>query len=131
MACYETSTTAGTAEIIRANLRRSAMYGGEIKGVGPRYCPSIEDKIVRFPAKEGHRLFLEPEGRFTGEWYINGLSTSMPLDVQLDIIRSVPGLENAEVARPAYAVEYDYAPPTQLRATLESKVVSGLFCAGR
>ena len=131
MACYETSTTAGTAEIIRVNLRRSAMYGGEIKGVGPRYCPSIEDKIVRFPAKEGHRLFLEPEGRFTGEWYINGLSTSMPLDVQLDIIRSVPGLENAEVARPAYAVEYDYAPPTQLRATLESKVVSGLFCAGQ
>lgn len=131
MACYETSTTARTAEIIKANLRRSAMYGGEIKGVGPRYCPSIEDKIVRFPAKEGHRLFLEPEGRLTDEWYINGLSTSMPLDVQLEIIRSVPGLEKAEVARPAYAVEYDYAPPTQLRATLESKIVSGLFCAGQ
>ncbi len=131
MACYETATTSKTAEIIKANLRRSAMYGGEIKGVGPRYCPSIEDKIVRFPAKEGHRLFLEPEGRLTDEWYINGLSTSMPLDVQLEIIRSVPGLEKAEVSRPAYAVEYDYAPPTQLRATLESKIVSGLFCAGQ
>ena len=131
LACYETYTNSKTAEIIKANLCRSAMYGGEIKGVGPRYCPSIEDKIVRFPSKEGHRLFLEPEGRFTDEWYINGLSTSMPLDVQLEIIRSVPGLEHAEVARPAYAVEYDYAPPTQLNATLESKIISGLFCAGQ
>lgn len=131
LACYETYTNSKTAEIIKANLHRSAMYGGEIKGVGPRYCPSIEDKIVRFPSKEGHRLFLEPEGRFTDEWYINGLSTSMPLDVQLEIIKSVPGLEHAEVARPAYAVEYDYAPPTQLNATLESKIISGLFCAGQ
>lgn len=131
LACYETYTNSETAEIIKANLHRSAMYGGEIKGVGPRYCPSIEDKIVRFPSKEGHRLFLEPEGRLTDEWYINGLSTSMPLDVQLEIIRSVPGLEHAEVARPAYAVEYDYAPPTQLNATLESKIISGLFCAGQ
>lgn len=131
LACYETYTNSKTAEIIKANLHRSAMYGGEIKGVGPRYCPSIEDKIVRFPLKDGHRLFLEPEGRFTDEWYINGLSTSMPLDVQLEIIRSVPGLEHAEVARPAYAVEYDYAPPTQLNATLESKIISGLFCAGQ
>lgn len=131
MACYETSTNEKTAEIIRKNLHRSAMYGGEIKGIGPRYCPSIEDKIVKFPDKQGHRLFLEPEGRYTDEWYINGLSTSMPLDVQLEIIRSVPGLENAEVARPAYAVEYDYAPPTQLFATLESKIVEGLFCAGQ
>ena len=131
LACYETYTNSKTAEIIKANLHRSAMYGGEIKGVGPRYCPSIEDKIVRFPSKDGHRLFLEPEGRFTDEWYINGLSTSMPLDVQLEIIRSVPGLEHAEVARPAYAVEYDYAPPTQLNATLESKIISGLFCAGQ
>ena len=131
LSCYETYTNSKTAEIIKANLHRSAMYGGEIKGVGPRYCPSIEDKIVRFPSKEGHRLFLEPEGRLTDEWYINGLSTSMPLDVQLEIIRSVPGLEHAEVARPAYAVEYDYAPPTQLNATLESKIISGLFCAGQ
>ena len=131
LSCYETGTDNTTAEIIRANLSRSAMYGGEIKGVGPRYCPSIEDKVVRFAEKDGHRLFLEPEGRGTDEWYINGLSTSMPLDVQLQIIRSVAGLENAEVARPAYAVEYDYAPPTQLWDSLESKVVSGLFCAGQ
>ncbi len=130
-ACYETSTNGRTAEVIRANLKKSAMYGGKIEGVGPRYCPSIEDKVVRFAGKEGHRLFLEPEGRFCDEWYINGLSTSMPLDVQLEIIRTVPGLENARVARPAYAVEYDYAPPTQLFATLESRVVAGLFCAGQ
>ena len=131
LVCYETGTNNSTAEIIRANLGRSAMYGGEIKGVGPRYCPSIEDKIVRFADKDGHRLFLEPEGRGTDEWYINGLSTSMPFDVQLDIIHSVPGLENAAVLRPAYAVEYDFAPPTQLSATLESKIVEGLFCAGQ
>ena len=131
LACYETSTNEKTAEIIHKNLHRSAMYGGEIKGVGPRYCPSIEDKIVRFSHKDGHRLFLEPEGRFTDEWYINGLSTSMPLDVQVDIIRSVAGLENAEIFRPAYAVEYDFAPPTQLYPTLESRIVEGLFCAGQ
>jgi len=131
LSCYETSTNAETAKVIRANLGRSAMYGGEIKGVGPRYCPSIEDKVVRFSHKEGHRLFLEPEGRFSDEWYINGLSTSMPLDVQLEIIKTVPGLENARVLRPAYAVEYDFAPPTQLRPTLESRVVEGLFCAGQ
>ncbi len=131
LACYETSTNEKTAEIIKANLHRSAMYGGEIKGVGPRYCPSIEDKVVRFAHKEGHRLFLEPEGRFTEEWYINGLSTSMPLDVQVEIIRSVAGLENAKILRPAYAVEYDFAPPTQLYASLESRIVEGLFCAGQ
>ena len=131
LACYETSTNEKTAEIIRANLHRSAMYGGEIKGIGPRYCPSIEDKIVRFSHKDGHRLFLEPEGRNTDEWYINGLSTSMPLDVQLEIIHSVEGLENAKVLRPAYAVEYDFAPPTQLFPSLESRIVEGLFCAGQ
>jgi len=131
LSCYETDTTQVTAEIIRANLHRSAMYGGEIKGIGPRYCPSIEDKVVRFASHLSHKLFLEPEGRYTDEWYINGLSTSMPFDVQLDIIRSVPGLENATVLRPAYAVEYDFAPPTQLNATLESKIVEGLFCAGQ
>ncbi len=129
--CYETHTTPQTAEIIRKNLEKSAMYGGTITGIGPRYCPSIEDKIVRFAEKETHRLFLEPEGRDTLEWYINGLSTSMPIDVQRDIIASVIGLENAQMTRPAYAVEYDFAPPTQLHNSLESKIVEGLFCAGQ
>ncbi len=129
--CYETHTTEKTADIIRANLKRSAMYGGMIHGIGPRYCPSIEDKIVRFADKPTHRLYLEPEGRFSDEWYINGLSTSMPVDVQLEIIRSVTGLERAQMMRPAYAVEYDFAPPTQISNTLESKVVEGLFCAGQ
>ncbi len=131
LSCYETSTSAKTAEVIRANLSRSAMYGGKIEGIGPRYCPSIEDKIVRFASHATHRLFLEPEGRDTDEWYINGLSTSMPFDVQLEIIRSVPGLERALPVRPAYAVEYDAACPTQLKRTLESSVVAGLYCAGQ
>lgn len=131
LACFETFTNLDTAKVIKDNLKKSAMYGGKIEGIGPRYCPSIEDKVVRFADKEGHRLFIEPEGRFTDEWYINGLSTSMPVDIQLEILKTIPGLENAQVARPAYAVEYDFAPPTQLYPTLESRIVEGLFCAGQ
>ncbi|OHE74585.1 MAG: tRNA uridine-5-carboxymethylaminomethyl(34) synthesis enzyme MnmG [Verrucomicrobia bacterium GWF2_51_19] len=129
--CWMTYTNDQTEAVIQANLRRSAMYGGKIEGVGPRYCPSIEDKIVRFSDKERHRLFLEPEGIHTDEWYINGLSTSMPMEVQEAIIRTIPGLEQAIITRPAYAVEYDYAPPTQLQPSLESKSIGGLFCAGQ
>lgn len=131
VSCWMTYTTPQSAEIVRANLSKSAMYSGEIVGVGPRYCPSIEDKFVRFADKPRHLLFLEPEGRGTDEFYVNGLSTSLPFDVQLDLVHSVPGLERAVVLRPAYAVEYDFAPPTQLFASLESKIVSGLFFAGQ
>ena len=118
-------------QIVRSNLHRSAMYSGEIKGVGPRYCPSIEDKFVRFADKPRHILFLEPEGRNTNEYYVNGLSTSLPFDVQLDMVHSIPGLENAVILRPAYAVEYDFAPPTQLYPSLESKKMENLFLAGQ
>ena len=131
VSCWMTGTTPETGEIIRANLHRSAMYSGEISGVGPRYCPSIEDKIVRFADKESHRLFLEPEGRHTNEYYINGCSTSLPFATQVAMIRSVPGLEKAVILRPAYAVEYDFAPPTQLFPSLESKKVENLFFAGQ
>ena len=131
VSCWMTYTTAQTAEIVRANLSKSAMYSGEIEGVGPRYCPSIEDKFVRFADKPRHLLFLEPEGRTTNEFYVNGLSTSLPFDVQLDMVHSVPGLEKAVLLRPAYAVEYDFAPPTQLFPTLESKKVENLFFAGQ
>lgn len=131
VSCWMTHTTAATAQIVRDNLHRSAMYSGEIEGVGPRYCPSIEDKFVRFADKPRHLLFLEPEGRSTNEYYINGLSTSLPFDVQLDLVHSIPGLENAAFLRPAYAVEYDFAPPTQLFASLESKKVENLFFAGQ
>jgi tRNA uridine 5-carboxymethylaminomethyl modification enzyme len=131
VSCWMTYTTPETAEIVRFNLHKSAMYGGEIEGVGPRYCPSIEDKFVRFADKPRHLLFLEPEGRATDEFYVNGLSTSLPFDVQLHMVRSVPGLEKAQVLRPAYAVEYDFAPPTQLYPTLESKKVENLFFAGQ
>lgn len=131
MSCWITHTTQATADIVNSNLHQSAMYAGEIEGVGPRYCPSIEDKFVRFAEKEQHRLFLEPEGRHTDEWYVNGLSTSLPFDVQYEMLHSIPGLENAVMLRPAYAVEYDFAPPTQLFPSLESKKVEGLFFAGQ
>jgi tRNA uridine 5-carboxymethylaminomethyl modification enzyme len=107
------------------------MYSGKIEGVGPRYCPSIEDKVVRFAEKERHQVFLEPEGRHTLEYYVNGVSTSLPYEVQLDFLRAIPGLENCEIIRPGYAVEYDYCPPTQLQATLETKKVAGLYFAGQ
>lgn len=129
--CWITYTNPGTHEVIRNNLDKSPMYSGKIEGVGPRYCPSIEDKVVRFAEKERHQLFLEPEGRQTTEYYVNGVSTSLPFEVQYDFIRSIVGLENAEIVRPGYAVEYDYCPPTQLRNTLETKRVGGLYFAGQ
>ncbi len=131
VSCWMTYTTEETARLVRDNLTRSAMYSGEIEGIGPRYCPSIEDKFVRFADKPRHLLFLEPEGRSTNEYYINGLSTSLPFDVQVAMVRSIPGLERAELLRPAYAVEYDFAPPTQLLPSLESKKVENLFFAGQ
>ena len=131
MPCWITHTTERTHEIIRANLDRSPLYAGQIKGTGPRYCPSIEDKIVRFSDKASHQLFLEPEGRHTREYYVNGISTSLPYDVQLEFLRSIPALEQAEIMRPGYAVEYDYFPPTQLFPTLETKLVDGLYFAGQ
>ena len=131
VSCWMTHTTAETAELVRKNLKKSALYGGEIEGVGPRYCPSIEDKFVRFADKPRHLLFLEPEGRSTNEYYVNGLSTSLPFDVQIDMVHSIPGLEDAILLRPAYAVEYDFAPPTQLYPSLESKKVENLFLAGQ
>lgn len=129
--CWVTHTTARTHEIIRANLDRSPLYSGRIKGTGPRYCPSIEDKVVKFSDKASHQLFLEPEGRHTSEYYVNGISTSLPYEVQLEFLHSIPALEHAEIMRPGYAVEYDYFPPTQLFPTLESKLVTGLYFAGQ
>ncbi|MBL9134948.1 MAG: tRNA uridine-5-carboxymethylaminomethyl(34) synthesis enzyme MnmG [Verrucomicrobiales bacterium] len=129
--CYITYTTATTADLIRANLHRSPMYSGIIEGIGPRYCPSIEDKIVRFADKERHQIFLEPEGIATDEIYVNGFSTSLPYDVQIDLVRSIQGCEQAEILRPAYAVEYDFADPTQLYPSLESKVCRNLYLAGQ
>ncbi len=129
--CWITHTTEKTHAIIRENLHLSPLYSGRIEGVGPRYCPSIEDKVVKFADKASHQLFLEPEGRHTDEIYVNGVSTSLPFEAQYHFIRSVPGLENAEILRPGYAVEYDYCPPTQLRRTLETKRVGGLYFAGQ
>jgi tRNA uridine 5-carboxymethylaminomethyl modification enzyme len=129
--CHITHTNEAVHELIRANLHRAPMYSGQICGRGPRYCPSIEDKVVRFADKTRHQIFLEPEGRNTREYYCNGISTSLPNDVQQAMLRLIPGLERAEVMRWGYAVEYDYAPPTQLRPTLETKAVAGLFFAGQ
>jgi tRNA uridine 5-carboxymethylaminomethyl modification enzyme len=131
MPCWITRTTPEVHDLIRANLHRSPMYSGQIASRGPRYCPSIEDKVVRFADRESHQLFLEPEGRRTREIYVNGISTSLPRDVQDAMIRLVPGLERAEIMRYGYAVEYDYAPPDQLTLTLETKRVRGLFMAGQ
>ena len=129
--CWITHTNTRTHQIIRANLHRSPLYAGRIKGTGPRYCPSIEDKIVKFADRDAHHLFLEPEGRHTEEFYINGISTSLPYEVQLEFVRSIPALERAEIMRPGYAVEYDFFPPTQLFSTLETKKVRGLYFAGQ
>jgi tRNA uridine 5-carboxymethylaminomethyl modification enzyme len=131
MPCWITHTTEQTHVIIRANLKRSPLYVGQITGTGPRYCPSIEDKVVKFSDKPSHQLFLEPEGRHTREYYVNGISTSLPYDVQLEFLHSIPALEQAEIMRPGYAVEYDYFPPTQLLPTLETKLIDGLYFAGQ
>jgi len=129
--CYLTYTTEKTHEILRRALHRSPLYRGDIEGIGTRYCPSIEDKVVRFPDKARHQVFVEPEGRDHPELYLNGISTSMPVDVQLEMLQSIPGLETAVMRRPGYAVEYDYFPPEQLRRTLETKPVEGLYFAGQ
>lgn len=129
--CYITYTTSETEKIIKSNIKRSALFSGKITGVGPRYCPSIEDKFTRFPDKERHQVFLEPEGLSTNEFYVNGMSTSMPFDVQLSFIRSIKGLENAEIMRPAYAIEYDCISSGQINSTLETKKIKNLFFAGQ
>ena len=129
--CYVTFTTDATAEIIRANLHKSPMYSGVIEGVGPRYCPSIEDKIVKFPEKERQQIFLEPEGIATDEIYVNGFSTCLPYEVQVDMVHTIIGCENAEIMRPAYAVEYDFAFPMQLHSSLETKVCRNLYLGGQ
>lgn len=131
MPCWITYTNQTTHDIIRKNLKFSPLYSGIIEGVGPRYCPSIEDKIVRFAEKNSHQVFLEPEGRSTEEFYLNGVSTSLPYSAQCDFIHTIPGLENAQLIRPGYAVEYDFCPPTQLHPTLETKLVENLYFAGQ
>lgn len=129
--CWLTYTTTETHRIIRENLHRAPLFTGVIHGVGPRYCPSIEDKVVRFPDKDRHQLFIEPEGRNTNEYYVQGISSSLPEDVQEDFLHTIPGLEDAEILRPGYAIEYDVVVPTQLQHTLEAKEIPGLYCAGQ
>ena len=129
--CYITYTTTATAEVIRANLHKSPLYSGAIEGVGPRYCPSIEDKIVKFPEKERQQIFLEPEGIATDEIYVNGFSTSLPIEVQYEMVRTIAGCEQSEILRPGYAVEYDFAYPTQLHPSLETKLCQNLYLAGQ
>jgi tRNA uridine 5-carboxymethylaminomethyl modification enzyme len=131
LSCYLTYTNRGTHEIIRKNITRSPLYTGDIVGVGPRYCPSIETKIISFPDKEEHQIFIEPEGLHTKEMYVQGMSSSLPEDVQLDVLHSVKGLENCHMMRTAYAIEYDCIDPTQLKLNLEHKTISGLFFAGQ
>ncbi len=131
ISCHITHTNAKTHAIIRASIHRSAMYSGMIEGVGPRYCPSIEDKVVRFADKDSHQIFIEPEGLYTNEVYPNGISTSLPFDVQLDYVRSIKGFENAHITRPGYAIEYDFFDPRDLKPSLETKHMSGLFFAGQ
>ncbi len=129
--CWITYTNAQTHSLIRENVHRAPLYSGQIKGIGPRYCPSIEDKIVKFPDKPQHQIFLEPEGLDTNEIYVNGMSTSMPIDVQMAMVKSIPGLENADMIRPGYAIEYDMVQPTELRPWLETKRIPGLYLAGQ
>ncbi|HPW04605.1 MAG TPA: tRNA uridine-5-carboxymethylaminomethyl(34) synthesis enzyme MnmG, partial [Dokdonella sp.] len=131
VSCWITHTSARTHEIIRAGLGQSPLFTGQIEGVGPRYCPSIEDKVVRFAGKESHQIFIEPEGLDSYEIYPNGISTSLPFDVQLDLVRSIRGFENAHITRPGYAIEYDYFDPRGLKPSLESKVIEGLYFAGQ
>ena len=131
LACWLTYTNEQTRDVIQTNLSRSAMYGGRISGVGPRYCPSIEDKIVRFPSRERHQVFLEQEGWDTDEMYVQGMTTSLPEEVQIEFLRTIPGMENVRMTRPGYAIEYDFLPPTQLTAWLETKLVGGLYLAGQ
>ncbi len=131
ISCYLTHTNPLTHRIIQENLSKSPLYAGVIKGIGPRYCPSIEDKVMRFSGRERHQVFLEPEGLETGEYYANGVSTSLPYEVQVQLYRSIAGLEDVEIMRPAYAIEYDYAPPTQVQHSLETKRVAGLYFAGQ
>ncbi len=129
--CHITATTAATHDIIRAATDRSPMFTGKIEGVGPRYCPSVEDKVVRFADRDSHQIFLEPEGLETHEVYPNGISTSLPFDVQQAFVRTIPGLENAHLTRPGYAIEYDFFDPRDLAPSLQTKAVGGLFFAGQ